>query len=85
MSIPIRTYEVAKMVIAPEAQGRGVGRLLMSAAIAWTRANGVRRLSLESNARLVPALRLCELAGFCHLLPCARPLTPALMCSWERG
>ena len=30
--MPNRAYEVAKMAVAPEAQGRGVGRLLLEAA-----------------------------------------------------
>ncbi len=76
LPMPDGAYEVAKMAVAPEAQGRGVGRLLMSAAIAWARGNGVRRLYLESNARLAPALRLYESAGFRHLPPHARPVSP---------
>lgn len=69
-------YEVAKMAVAPECQGHGVGRRLMEAAIAWAREQGARRLYLESNARLAPALRLYESAGFRHLPPEARLASP---------
>lgn len=69
-------YEVAKMAVAPECQGRGVGRRLMEAAIAWAREQGAHRLYLESNARLAPALRLYDSAGFRHLPPHARPASP---------
>lgn len=76
LPMPGDAYEVAKMAVAPEAQGRGVGRLLMEAALAWARERGARRLYLESNARLAPALRLYESAGFRHLPPHARPVSP---------
>jgi len=36
----------------------------------------VRRLYLESNTRLAPALRLYEPAGFRHLPPHARSVSP---------
>lgn len=67
--MPADTYEVAKMAVAPEVQGRGIGRQLLEAAIGWTKAKGARRLYLESNSRLAPALRLYESAGFRHLPP----------------
>ena len=69
-------YEVAKMAVTPEAQGRGVGRRLLEAAVAWARDQGARRLYLESNARLGPALHLYESTGFRHLSPQARPVSP---------
>ena len=76
LPMPGDAYEVAKMAVAPEAQGRGVGRLLLEAAIAWAREKGARRLYLESNARLAPALHLYEAAGFRHLPMEARPVSP---------
>ena len=69
-------YEVAKMAVSPEVQGQGIGRHLLEAAIAWAQAQGARRLYLESNARLIPALRLYEALGFRHLLPAERPVSP---------
>lgn len=76
LPMPDGAYEVAKMAVAPNAQGRGVGRLLLEAAIAWARERGARRLYLESNVRLTPAPRLYESVGFHHLPPRARPASP---------
>ena len=69
-------YELAKMAVDPAAQGRGAGRKLLTAAIAWARDQGAARLYLESNARLTPALRLYESVGFRHLPEERRPISP---------
>jgi putative acetyltransferase len=58
--------ELAKMAVAPPAQGRGIGRLLGEAAIAFARAAGASRLVLVSNSRLAPALALYQRLGFRH-------------------
>ena len=76
LPMPEHSYEVAKMAVAPEAQGRGAGRRLMTAAIDWAREQGAKRLYLESNARLTPALRLYEAAGFRHLSEEERTVSP---------
>ena len=60
-------YEVAKMAVAPPAQGAGIGRAVLTAAIDWARRNGVRKLSLETNHILAPAIRLYESCGFQHV------------------
>ena len=70
------SYEVAKMAVAREVQGRGVGRKLLAAAVDWARAQGAKRLYLESNSRLAPALRLYESAGFRHLSKEERTVSP---------
>lgn len=69
-------YEVAKMAVDPAAQRCGIGRKLLTAAIAWAREQGAVRLYLESNARLTPALRLYESVGFRHLPEERRPVSP---------
>ena len=51
-------FELAKMGVTPAAQGRGVGRRLIEAAIAHARGQGARRLYLETNSALKPALNL---------------------------
>jgi len=56
--------ELAKMAVAPAAQGRGIGRLLGEAAIAFAREAGAQRLVLISNSRLMPALTLYQRLGF---------------------
>jgi GNAT superfamily N-acetyltransferase len=60
-------YELAKMAVSERCQGRGVGRRLIEAAIATAREKGARRLFLETNGKLTPAIRLYESAGFVHV------------------
>lgn len=74
--MPDLCYEVAKMAVMPDAQGQGIGRKLLEAAVAWGREHGAKRLFLGSNTRLAPALRLYESAGFQHLPPERRPVSP---------
>jgi putative acetyltransferase len=62
-------YEVAKMAVAPRWQGSGIGRKLLVAAIEAARAAGARRLYLETNHILTPAIRLYQSVGFQHLPP----------------
>lgn len=57
-------YELTKMAVEESRQGLGIGRALLEAAIAEFRARGGRRLFLETNSKLAPALRLYESAGF---------------------
>jgi putative acetyltransferase len=57
-------FELAKMAVEPTARGRGYGDLLMRAAIAFARQAGARRLTLVSNTRLEPAIRLYRKHGF---------------------
>jgi GNAT superfamily N-acetyltransferase len=57
-------FELAKMAVAPEAQGRGIGTLLGRAAIEKARALGGRRLFLESNTILTAAMALYAKLGF---------------------
>ena len=57
-------YELAKMAVAPRAQGRGVGQALGEAVIARAKALGAPRVELLSNRVLGPALRLYERLGF---------------------
>ncbi|TGE15170.1 bifunctional helix-turn-helix transcriptional regulator/GNAT family N-acetyltransferase [Hymenobacter elongatus] len=57
-------YELAKMAVAPTAQGLGIGLRLGEAAVAKARALGGQRLYLESNTKLGPALNLYHKLGF---------------------
>ena len=59
--------ELGKMAVAPAARGRGFGDLLIEAAVAFARIAGARRVVLLTNSLLVPAIRLYEKHGFCHV------------------
>lgn len=62
-------FEIAKMAVTPEYQGRGVGRLVLERTIALARAMGARRLYLETNHGLAPAIRLYRAVGFADVPP----------------
>ncbi|HEY4050883.1 MAG TPA: GNAT family N-acetyltransferase [Acidobacteriaceae bacterium] len=57
-------YELSKMAVHEDYQGRGIGRKLIKAAIETAKRMGARRIHLETNAILLPALRLYQSAGF---------------------
>ncbi|MGY3090046.1 GNAT superfamily N-acetyltransferase [Hymenobacter sp. UYAg731] len=59
-----RSYELAKMAVAPAAQGQQLGFLLGQAAVQRVRDLGGRRVYLESNSKLLPALALYRKLGF---------------------
>jgi putative acetyltransferase len=59
-------WELTKMAVAPEARGRGIGRLLMEAALRLYATLDGRELFLESSSKLAPALALYESVGFRH-------------------
>jgi GNAT superfamily N-acetyltransferase len=62
-------FEVAKMAVTPAYQGSGTGRKLLQSAIDTARSAGARRLYLETNHTLTPAIRLYESLGFKQLPP----------------
>lgn len=64
LKVDADSYELAKMAVAPQYQGRGIGRQLGSAAISLARAHGARRLYLESNTILERAIALYRGLGF---------------------
>ncbi len=59
-----QTYELCKMAVARDAQGRGLANLLMDAVIDFAREHNAERIFLLSNTKLEPALRLYEKYGF---------------------
>ncbi|NND16223.1 MAG: GNAT family N-acetyltransferase [Eudoraea sp.] len=61
---PEYTYELAKMGVAPEARGLGIGYKLGKAIIEKARGLGANNLFLESNTILVPAISLYRKLGF---------------------
>jgi putative acetyltransferase len=56
--------EIAKMAVAPAARGRGLGDVLMAAAIEYAREIGATRIIIVSNRVLGPALQLYRKHGF---------------------
>jgi GNAT superfamily N-acetyltransferase/DNA-binding MarR family transcriptional regulator len=58
------TFELSKMAVSPEAKGKGIGWLLGNAAIEKTKEAGFKRLYLESNTILKPAINLYYKLGF---------------------
>jgi DNA-binding MarR family transcriptional regulator/predicted GNAT family N-acyltransferase len=57
-------YELAKMAVDTEVRGKNIGYLLGRAAIEKGRANGAKRIYLESNTILKPAINLYHKLGF---------------------
>ena len=60
-------FELAKMGVSPEAQGAGVGRRLVAAAIERAPQLGGRVVFLGSHSSLLPALHLYDAAGFTRI------------------
>lgn len=61
---PGGAMELAKLAVAPEAQGRGLGRRLTLAVPAFAEQRSATRVILTSSTRLRPALALYRSLGF---------------------
>ncbi|QMW03580.1 GNAT family N-acetyltransferase [Spirosoma foliorum] len=57
-------FELAKMAVSPNTQGKGIGKKLCVAAIDYARQLGVKTVWLESNRILTPALTMYARVGF---------------------
>jgi DNA-binding MarR family transcriptional regulator/N-acetylglutamate synthase-like GNAT family acetyltransferase len=57
-------YELAKMAVSPKAKGKGIGFILGQAGIAKAKKLGAKKLYLESNTILKPAINLYHKLGF---------------------
>lgn len=57
-------FELAKMAVSPKAQGKHIGYLLGKAIVDKAISLKEDRIFLESNTRLVPAIKLYEKLGF---------------------
>lgn len=70
------TVELGKMAVDLAYQGRGIGRLLMTAAIEEAQRMGATSIYLETNSTLAPAIALYRAFGF-RVVPAdqARPTT----------
>ncbi|HEY2582610.1 MAG TPA: bifunctional helix-turn-helix transcriptional regulator/GNAT family N-acetyltransferase [Mucilaginibacter sp.] len=58
------TFELSKMAVSPEAKGKGIGLMLGNAVIALAKKADAKRLYLESNTLLKPAINLYNKLGF---------------------
>lgn len=61
------TFELAKMGVAPDLRGQGIGWALGKAALAKARQMGATKVYLETNSKLQPAIRMYEKLGFRHV------------------
>jgi DNA-binding MarR family transcriptional regulator/GNAT superfamily N-acetyltransferase len=73
MNDPIYDYELAKMAVSPAAQGKNIGWLLGKAAIDKARSLGAKKIYLESNTMLKPAINLYHKLGFQKVIGHATP------------
>ena len=60
----IYTCELAKMVVDPLAQGKGIGLLLGNALINKARERGFKRVILEGNTKMTASISLYRKLGF---------------------
>jgi len=58
------TGELKRMYVRPQAEGKGIGRLLVEALAAWALDQGIERLVLETGVRQLAAIALYEKTGF---------------------
>lgn len=66
-------FELAKMGVSPNAQGKGIGKLLGIHIIEKAKSLGAKRLFLESNRILGPALNLYRKLGFVEIVGASSP------------
>lgn len=57
-------FELAKMAVTEKYKGYKIGHQLMEATITYARNRNIKRLMLESNRKLKPALHLYKKFGF---------------------
>ena len=65
------SFELCKMAVAPNDQGRGIGKKLLSACVEYAKNKGKKAVVLESNTRQSAAIHLYRAFGFADL-----PLDP---------
>jgi len=64
MKDPNYDFEMAKMAVSPKAQGKKIGLLLGQSILAEAKKIGAKKLYLESNRILIPAINLYLKLGF---------------------
>lgn len=82
MHDPEYDYELAKMAVSPQAQGKSIGWLLGKAVIEKAKELGAKKIYLESNTILKPAIHLYHKLGFQKV---AGRTTPYERCNIQMG
>lgn len=77
MDDPDYDFEMAKMAVSPKAQGKNIGWLLGNAIVQATKELGGKKLYLESNTLLKPAISLYHKLGFKKVVSRATPYARA--------
>ncbi len=77
MDDPDYDFEMAKMAVSPKAQGKNIGWLLGNAIVEATKELGGKKLYLESNTLLKPAINLYHKLGFKKVVSRATPYARA--------
>jgi GNAT superfamily N-acetyltransferase len=57
-------YELIKMGVVPQAQGKGIALLLIKSIVEEARKRGANKIILYSSSKLLPALSLYKKVGF---------------------
>lgn len=57
-------FELSKMAVTEKAQGKKIGQKLGETAVTYAHEAGVKKIFLESNRKLIPALNLYKKLGF---------------------
>lgn len=57
-------FELSKMAVTEAVQGSGIGQKLMDACIGFAGKSGAKKLFLDSNTKLSPAITLYNKVGF---------------------
>jgi putative acetyltransferase len=63
------SYEVAKMAVDESYRNLGIGKALLAHVMESARELGARKLTLETNSKLMNAIHVYESLGFRHLDP----------------
>lgn len=58
------TFELSKMAVSPDFQGKGIANLLMNACITFAHSRNAKRIFLETNSILETAISLYRKFGF---------------------